>query len=106
MISMHRECNGGIGRTAASRRPDTSADKTSHRLRDTYRFKTSDRCGRTCLAIATYPGKRCDLSQLGQEDGGLLSEMRIGLVRNVCQQGLMEVNCGFPGPHRSSVSLL
>ena len=71
-------------------------------VRDTYRFKMSDRCGRTCLTIATFPGKRCDLSQLGQEDGGLLSEMRMGLAGNVCQQSLMEVNCGhtMEGPPR------
>ena len=30
------------------------------RVRDTYRFKMSDRCGRTCLAIAPLSGKRCD----------------------------------------------
>lgn len=109
MISKHCECvlvALGVQLRAVVQIPPTKLriDRTFC-VRDTYRFKMGDRCGRTCLAIATFPGKRCDLSQLGQEDGGLLSEMRMGLVGNVCQQGLMEVNCCFLGPHRSSVSV-
>ena len=69
MISMHRECTtGGIGRTAASRRLDTS-EKTSHRshlacarhrsFQDEWSVRPN-----LSFAIATFPGKRSDLSRL------------------------------------------
>ena len=99
MISMHRECTtGGIGRTAASRRLDTS-EKTSHRSHlacarhRSFQDEWSVRPNLSCYSHVSWEKMRF-VAGAG-EDGGLLPfKMRLGLARNICQEGLIEVNCG------------